>query len=335
MQESWCYSKSGGTGKTHCELCIIGCKIGEGEYGFCKTRLNHEGTLYNTIYGKLSSFSIDFIEKTPLFHFHPNHRFLTIGSLGCNLRCKFCLAWNLTQVPLKEVDVTKIEPTCLANAAGALQCKGMVYTHSEPTLNLEFYYQIMYQAHEKGLTNVLATNGLLSLNAFEKVSEYIDAVSLTIKGDEAFYRDVCGLKGDDINKHLTELVDRIKELGIHLEIVSLVIPGYEEQAKMAVEFAKRTSSPMIFLRFTPCHTMDNIESPTEEQLEDILNYAYDSGLRYAYIDNIFSHPGKVTYCSHCKTPLVKREGYGVVEWGLVDGKCIHCGAKVPMVGDRA
>ncbi len=335
MQEAWCYSRNGGTGKTLCELCIVGCEIGDGEYGFCKTRLNQGGKLYNTVHGKLSSFSIDFIEKTPLYHFHPNHRFLTIGGLGCNLRCKFCLAWSITQVPLGEVEVTEIEPSCMVNAARALECKGMVYTHSEPALNLEFYSEIMKLAREKDLTNVLATNGLLSMQAFDKVSDHLDAVALTIKGDESFYRDVCGLKGDGIKKHLMALVDAIKERGIHLEVVSLVVPGYEDQAKMGIEFAKRTSSPMIFLRFFPCHVMDKIESPSEKQMEEVLNHAYDSGLRYAYVENIFSHPGKVTYCSSCKAPLVKREGYGIVEWALVDGKCINCGSKVPIVGHRA
>ncbi len=334
MHEAWCYSRSK-SNKTRCELCIVNCELDEGESGFCRARVNVEGKLYNTIYGKLSSFSIDYVEKTPLYHFYPNHRFLTLGSSACNLRCKFCLAWNITQVPPEDVHVSEIEPHCLINAARALECKGMVYTHSEPALNLEFYSEIMKLARRKGLANVLATNGLLSMEAFEKVSDYLDAVALTVKGDEGFYRDVCGLKGNGIKRHLTRLVDAVADKGIHLEIVSLVIPGYEEQARAGFEFAKRSSSPIIFLRFIPCHVMDDIPSPSEALMEEVLNEAYGEGLRYAYVENIFSHPGKVTYCSNCKAPIVRREGYGVVEWSLVGGKCMHCGAKVLMVGDKA
>jgi pyruvate formate lyase activating enzyme len=306
-----------------------------GDYGLCRTRYNRDGYLYNVIYGKLSSFSIDYIEKTPLYHFYPNHRFLTLGSLACNLRCKFCLAWNITQVPLEEVNVTEIEAHCLVNAARALECRGLVYSHSEPSLNLEFYGEIMKLANAKGLTNVLATNGLLSLRAFDMVAENLDAVALTIKGHEEFYRSVCGLKARGIESHLTRLVDAVKERGIHLEIVSLVIPGYEEQALKGIEYAKRTDSPIIFLRFFPCHVMEDIESPSEGLMEKVLHQAYGEGLSYAYVENIFSHPGKVTYCTHCKSPLVRREGYGVVEWGVVGGKCIHCGAKVLMVGEKS
>lgn len=245
------------------------------------------------------------------------------------------MAWNITQVPIEDVHVTEIEPHRLINAARALDCRGLVYTHSEPALNLEFYAEVMGSARAKGLTNVLATNGLLSLEAFEKVADNLDAVALTVKGDESFYRDICGLRGNGIEKHLTRLVDAVAEKGVHLEIVSLVIPGHEEQSRVGFEYARRTSSPIIFLRFIPCHVMDDTASPNEALMEDVLNEAYGEGLRYAYVENIFSHPGKVTYCSHCRAPIVRREGYGVVEWGLVDGRCMHCGAKVPIVGEKA
>ncbi|MEE8168885.1 MAG: radical SAM protein [Candidatus Hydrothermarchaeales archaeon] len=333
MHEAWCYTSDGDSLK--CELCIINCKIREGDVGFCKTRKNIGGKLYNTIYGKLSSFSIDYVEKTPLYHFHPNSRFLTLGSISCNMKCKFCLAWSITQVPPEEVDVTEVKVSGLINAARALECKGMVYTHSEPALNLEYYAEIMREGKKKGLTNVLATNGLVSIEAFKKIAGDLDAVALTIKGDEDFYRQVCDLKVNGVLEHLTRLMNEIKEQGIHLEVVSLVIPGYEGQASVAVNFAKKAGVPLIFLRFFPCYAMDDLQSPSEEILETVLNNAYRSGVKYAYVENIFSHPGKNTYCEVCKAPLVKREGYGVVEWSLVGGKCIHCGASIPMVGERA
>ncbi len=333
MREAWCYSEAGDA--LRCEACILRCEMDEGETGFCRARKNVEGKLYNTIHGKLSSFSIDYIEKAPLYHFHPNHKFLSLGSLGCNLRCQFCLAWNITQVPMKEVNATEMEAHCLVNAARALDCKGFVYTHSEPTLNMEYYAEIMDSSKNKDLVNVFATNGLLTEEAFSKISGYLDAVALTVKGSERFYREKCGAKARGIHEHLDNLVDMIIEKGIHLEIVGLVIPGYLGELSSAIDYAVKSDSPLILLRFFPCHAMAEMPSPTEEELERVLQLAYARGVKYAYLENIFAHPGKNTYCEVCRAPLVKREGFGIVEWGLMEGKCTHCGASIPIVGEKA
>ncbi len=333
MREAWFYSSEGDA--LRCEACILRCDIGEGESGFCKARRNIAGKLYNTIYGKLSSFSIDYIEKAPLYHFYPNHKFLSLGSVACNLRCQFCLAWNISQVPPEEVKAMEMEVHCLINAARALDCKGFVYTHSEPTLNIEYYAEIMKQAKDKDLANVFSTNGLLTMEAFQKISDHLDAIALTVKGSEEFYREKCGAKAKGIHEHLNELVDEIMEKGIHLEIVGLVIPGYLDELSSAIDYAVRADSPLILLRFFPSHAMDATPSPTEEELEQVLQLAYDRGVKYAYLENIFAHPGKNTYCEVCRAPLVRREGFGIVEWGLMEGRCAHCGASIPIVGEKA
>jgi pyruvate formate lyase activating enzyme len=331
MTEACCY-KTRNNEVVECNLCVINCKIKDGASGFCGVRENKEGKLYSSIYGKLSSFSTDFIEKAPLYHFHPNHKFLTIGSVGCNMKCDFCLTWSITQVDPSSVKTDELAIEKVIKSAKELDCRGIVFTHSEPSLNIEYYTEIMKRAAD--LANVFATNGLITLEAFESIAPYVDAVALTIKGNENFYKDICGVKID--KSHFTRLVKKIKEEGIHLEIVYVLIPGHNDDEESLNELfllAKEADAPLIFLHFFPSYKMDNMDSTTEEALEKALNLAYRNGLSYVYMENIFAHPGKSTYCGKCKEAVIKREGYGIVEWNLDDGCCKFCGAKVPVIGE--
>jgi len=333
MIEAWCYESHDTI--VECDLCIINCKIKNGKKGFCRVRENQEGKLYSLIYGKLSSFSTDFIEKAPCYHFYPNHKFLTIGSAGCNLRCKFCLTWSITQVDPQGIRTDELGVEKIVRSAKELGCKGVVYTHSEPTLNIEYYAKLMKKAKDNDLVNVFATNGFISLKAFDLIADCLDAVVLTIKGDRDFYNKACGVDFDKV--HLSDLTRVIKAKGIHLEIVYLLIPGYNDNRNSLVElagFVKNTNAPLIFLRFFPSYKMDNLGSTSEERLEHALNLAYQKGLKYVYVENIYSHPGKNTYCEQCKKPLIKREGYGIVEWNLKDdNSCKFCGTKIPIIGE--
>jgi pyruvate formate lyase activating enzyme len=322
-------------GAIKCELCIIGCRIPDGSRGFCRVRENRGGKLFNMVYGKLSSYSTDFVEKVPLYHFYPNHKFLTVGSAGCNLRCRFCLTWNITQVEPEEVELDEMPPDKLVESASALGMKGIVYTHSEPTLNIEYYQEVMEAVQEAGLKNVWATNGFITLEAFDSIAGSLDAVALTIKGDEDFYAKVCGVRYQ--RDHVLEFCREIKGRGIHLETVHILVPGkaMEENMKEAIAVARETGSPIIFLRFFPSHKMDRLSATREDVLEEALAAAYEAGVKYAYVENIHSHPGKTTYCENCRAPLIKRMGYGIVDWRLEGNLCPYCETRIPIVGEPA
>jgi pyruvate formate lyase activating enzyme len=193
----------------------------------------------------------------------------------------------------------------------------------------------MKKAKDNNLVNVFATNGFISLKAFDLISDCLDAVTLTIKGNGDFYSKVCGVKVD--KAHLSDLTRAIKAKDMHLEIVYLLIPGYNDDRNSLAEligFVKNTNAPLIFLRFFPSYKMDNLGSTPEERLEYALNLAYQKGLKYVYLENIYSHPGKNTYCERCKKPLIKREGYGIIEWNLENNNsCKFCGTKIPIIGE--
>ena len=336
LREACCYERLS-EGRVRCNLCIRRCSIGEGERGFCRVRGNRGGRLYNLYYGELSSFSVDYVEKTPLYLFYPNHQFLNLGGVGCNLACEFCLAWNITQVEPEEVRTSRLTPEQIVSAAIATRCRGIVYTHSEPTLNLEFYLEVMRAARERGLKNVLATNGYVTLEAFSMLEPYLDAVALTVKGSAEFYSRRCGFTY--AREHLHALAERIRRAGIHLEVVMVLVPNEnddEASVAEAVELAKRGDAGIIFLRFIPSYQMDELEATPEATLERALSYAYSRGV-VAFMENIFSHPGKSLYCQSCGKVLLRREGYGVVEWNLhTSGEknfCRACGAPAKVVGD--
>jgi pyruvate formate lyase activating enzyme len=314
MHEAWCYDTLRDK-KVKCNLCIIGCAIYEGSKGLCQTRTNRNGQLFNEVYGGLSSFSTDFIEKVPLYHFYPNHRFLTVGGIGCNLSCKFCLTWSITQKPPTEIEAEFL-------------------THSEPTLNVEFFSKVMERSRAEGLMNVFATNGFISIEAFERVAGWIDAVALTFKGKAEFYRQVCGVNYSD--DHFRRLIESIMEQGIHLEIIYVLVPGEnddEESLNEVIELSKYAKAPLIFLRFFPSYRMEGVDSPSEEILEGALNLAYQMGVEYAYMENIFEHPGKNTYCPNCRCTLIKREGYGIVSWRIREGRCSECKTAIRIKGE--
>jgi pyruvate formate lyase activating enzyme len=336
LREACCYERLS-EGRVRCNLCIRRCIISEGKRGFCRVRGNRGGKLYNLHYGELSSFSVDYVEKTPLYLFYPNHQFLNLGGVGCNLACEFCLTWNITQVDPNEVKTSKLTPEQIARAAKATRCRGIVYTHSEPTLNLEFYLEVMKAAKEQGLKNVLATNGYVTMEAFSKLEPYLDAVALTFKGSADFYPRRCGVAY--AKEHLHALARRIRDAGKHLEVVMVLIPGEnDDEASLAeaVHLAKLGNASIIFLRFFPSYRMDTLEATDEATLERALSYAYSHGV-VAFLENIFSHPGKNLYCSSCGKILIRREGYGVVEWNLrTEGEknfCKACGALAKVVGD--
>lgn len=317
-----------------CRLCILKCRIKNNKKGRCRVRKNIEGRLYSLIYGDLTSFSIDYIEKAPLYHFYPSHKFLNIGSIGCNLSCAFCLAWVITQVNYEEVKKESFEAGSIIKAAKAAKCRGIVYTHSEPTLNIEFYSEVMRHAKKENLKNVFATNGLITEEAFSYISSYIDAVALTFKGSRSFYKKYCGA-GISL-KHLYNLCSEIINKNIHVEIVYVLIPEHndsEEEIKEAAKLAKFADAPLIFLRFFPSYKMEKVQSPAEEELERALEIAYKNKVKHAYIENIFSHPGKNTYCSRCGKLLIRREGFGVVEYNIKNGACSFCGEKLKIVGN--
>ncbi len=331
-REAMLYTAMGGA--VRCEVCAHRCAVKQDKSGICRVRENREGKLYTVVYNNLASLDFNYIEKVPLYHFHPGARVVELGTVGCNFTCKFCCAWSISQAGAGEVKEEVVEPEKIAQSAKSEGCKGIVYTHTEPIVSIEYVYDVMRLAKKKGLFNVLVTNGYLTEEALDLLSPYIDALSITPKAfSDSFYREVCGARLEPV----LETIERVHERDMHLEIAYVLIPGRNDSEKEIREISKflvnlSDEIPLIFLRYFPSYEMDMIEMTREDGLNRAREIALEEGLRYVYVGNTYTNAGKNTYCTDCGELLIERIGERVFQYNL-EGKACKCGTAVPIVGE--
>jgi pyruvate formate lyase activating enzyme len=299
-------------------------------------RENREGTLYSLIYNTISSEAADPIEKKPLFHFHPGTKVYSLGSLGCNFRCRHCQNWVISQAGpgMPSVEITPLQAVERAAASG---CRSIAWTYNEPTIWYEYTYDCAVFAKEAGLATVYVTNGYITTEALRYISPYLDAFRVDIKAfTENFYREIAGAK-------LQPVLDSVKlarKLGIHVEIVYLVIPtlndSYGELAGVSNWIRENlgADTPVHFTRFHPCHRLTDLPATPVETLEMAHKIATEAGLKFVYLGNVFGHSYENTFCPACGKMLILRGGFGVEEYHITaDHKCEYCGDSVSVVGD--
>lgn len=275
MKEAMFYEK-GKFGGVHCFLCPHNCVIAQGELGICGVRKNLEGKLYSLNYERVAAMALDPIEKKPLMHFHPGSHILSVGSVGCNLKCPFCQNHEIARISMAE-SYTEVW-TCQMLAEKALQLKvrgniGIAYTYNEPIIGYEYVYETAKLARDKGLYNVLVTNGYIGQEALGVLLPYIDAMNIDLKAfTEGFYKNV--VKGR--LKPVMETIARAAK-SCHVEVTSLIIPDLNDCPEEMEEMCRWLSAidveiPLHLSRYFPRYEM------TEKKPTD-----YDSLARLAHI----------------------------------------------------
>ncbi|MCX7697968.1 MAG: radical SAM protein, partial [Candidatus Goldbacteria bacterium] len=177
MQEARFYKKEP-VGKTRCLLCPHRCFLANNKTGRCLVRVNKDGILYTKIYGEVSSYAMDPIEKKPLYHFYPGSFIFSVGSYGCNFKCTFCQNWHISQ---QEVATERFSPDDLIEIALSNNSIGIAYTYNEPFIWYEFVYDTAKIAKDKNLKNVLVTNGFVNEEPLKEILPYIDAMNIDLK----------------------------------------------------------------------------------------------------------------------------------------------------------
>lgn len=330
-------------GSVQCGLCSHFCHMDAGGRGLCGVRENRGGALVSLVYGLPAAVSVDPVEKKPLYHFLPGSRIFSLGTMGCNLSCTFCQNATLSQSPRLGQRITghAIDPAALVAAALDSGSQSIAYTYSEPTVFFELVEDTARLAVEKGLKNVLVTNGFMSaqcLDAFgpavlgSGAPGLIQAANVDLKAfTEAFYQERCGAKLAPVLKNLVHM----RELGWWLEVTTLLIPGLNdspaELAELAGFIASQLGSqtPWHISRFHPDYKMsDRPVTPTETLLlaRDVGRAA---GLDFVYIGNAAGPGFGHTRCPACHAVVVQREGFRCGREGLKDGACRACGARLP------
>ena len=210
-----------------CNVCFRHCNIAEGALGFCGARTCREGTVTAANYGRLTSLALDPIEKKPLYWFHPGSRILSAGSYGCNLRCPFCqnseISWG-EETAYYAARSELATPEELADTAVYYKRRGnigLAFTYNEPLVGWEFVRDSAKLVHERGMKNVLVTNGTASAEILEELLPYIDAMNIDLKGfTEHYYQDVLGGDLQMVKDFITMAVKRC-----HVELTTLIVPG--------------------------------------------------------------------------------------------------------------
>lgn len=310
-----------------CQLCPRKCLIKDSERGDCRVRENNSGKLYSLVYGKPCSVGVDPIEKKPLFHFLPGSKVYSIGTAGCNLHCSFCQNWTISQVNPEDVSAVDLEPKDVVKQAKQCGCKGIAYTYSEPTIFYEYALETAKLAKEKGLKNIWVSNGFINEEPIKRISKYIDAANIDLKGiNNKFYRKYTLAWVEPVLNCLKIL----KRNNVWIEITNLVIPGANDKESEIEELCKWISKnlgrnvPLHFSRFFPCYKLNRLE----ETPIDTLAMAKKIGkkyLDYVYVGNL--HREENTYCPECKSLLIKRRGFDVLKNSIKKGRC-ECGKEI-------
>lgn len=317
--------------KVRCFLCVHHCTVHDRKRGLCGVRENRGGTFYSLVYGKLISMNIDPIEKKPLFHFCPASHSMSISTAGCNFRCKHCQNFDISQYPKEHMDIPGQEatPKQVVDAADKAGCRSISYTYTEPTIFFEFALDCARLAHERGIKNVFVSNGYTGSEAVKTIAPFLDGNNIDLKGDNEFYKKVCGAK-------LQPVLDTIKlmhELGVWVEITTLVIPGYndsEESLGRIIDFIKSVdpSIPWHVTQFYPTYElMDRPRTPLAT-LRKARDMGIEGGLKYVYEGNVPGEGRESTYCPNCKELLIERFGYRVSYNKIRDDKCFSCSTKI-------
>jgi len=322
--------------RVKCNLCRHHCVIEDGKKGICRVRENHGGVLYSLVYRKLISENIDPIEKKPLYHFYPGTTSFSVATVGCNFRCLNCQNYEISQLPkgIGQIVGRDVAPEKIVEDALSHSCKSIAYTYTEPTIFFEYAYEIAKIATQKSLKNVFVTNGYTTREALTTIKPFLHAANVDLKSfSDETYKKLCGARLENV----LDCIRSYKEMGIWIEITTLVIPEIndsESELRQIAEFIKSVGPeiPWHVSRFYPRYRL--IEKPPTpvDTLRMAREIGLEVGLRYVYEGNVPGEGGENTYCYTCKKVLIKRYGYQIIENNIVDLKCPECNTTIDGIG---
>lgn len=273
-----------------CQLCPRNCLIHEGKHGFCGVRVNSGGELQSASFGYPVAIQVDPIEKKPLYHFLPGTKIFSIGTFGCNLGCIFCQNYTLSRGGYSSGQTfRRFEPSEIVTLAEQHGCSSIAFTYNEPTVFAEYAMEVAALAHEKGLKTVFVSNGYTSLEAAKEIYSLIDAANIDVKGfSEEFYRTLCNAA----LRPVLNLIELIHEMGVHIELTNLIIPGKNDSEEMLdayldwVETRLGLDIPLHFSAYHPAYKYRESPPTPPEQLRQIGAHAEARGFTRVHLGNI-------------------------------------------------
>jgi pyruvate formate lyase activating enzyme len=327
VKEALLYTKLA-DGKASCDLCAHRCLIQEGKRGLCGVRENRKGVLYSLVYGKAIATHVDPIEKKPLFNFLPGSLAFSVATAGCNMTCRHCQNADISQSPRDTGRIMgrDISPEKLVEAALDEGCRTIAYTYTEPTIFFEYALDTARLAKDQGLKNIFVSNGYMTAEALEMIAPVLDGANVDLKSfNDDFYRKICGGRLQPV----LDSIRKMHELGIWVEVTTLVIPGHndsEEELESIARFLAGISPdiPWHVSAFYPTYRLTSAPRTPVSTLRKARDIGQSAGLRYVYTGNIPGDNGENTFCHNCGQKIIERTGYRVGSVNIRDGRCAFC-----------
>lgn len=281
-------------GTTRCNLCLWRCRLRHGQRGFCQTHVNRNGVLYNLSYGIISAIDVGPIEEKPVRHFRPGSQVMSIGSYGCNFRCRGChnleISWGVEELDLLargKSQAAYVSPEDMVAAVRKNNADGIAFTYSEPAVWLEYVQDVARLAKDAGLYTVYVSNSFVTDEALQQVAPYIDVLCSDIKSTEdAFYTEICAMAS--VEKVLGS-IRMAHELGIHVETRTNIIPGKNDTPETYRRIAEwirdnlGEASPWHITRFFPAYKLSEVPMTPSQSMWEAHDIAKQAGLRNVYV----------------------------------------------------
>jgi len=323
-------------GRVHCFACGHNCKIGPGKEGICKVRFNRDGKLY-VPFGYASGIQVDPIEKKPFFHVLPGRKALSFGMLGCDFHCDYCQNWITSQTLRDEESRAPVETVTADELVGLALRSGspvVTSTYNEPLITSEWAVEVFRVAKSKGLHTAYVSNGNGTPEVLDYLRPYLDFYKVDLK---TFQKKNYQQFGGRLSVVL-DTISRLKQKGFWIEIVTLIVPGFNDSESELREIAGFISSvspdiPWHVTAFHPEYKMTDIDYTPRKTLQRAAEIGRECGVRFVYAGNI---PGKVgslenTYCHVCNELLIERTGFYIVQDRISGGVCPKCSTTIPGV----
>jgi pyruvate formate lyase activating enzyme len=321
-----------------CLSCAHRCLIREGRRGICQVRFNQGGKLH-VPWGYVAGLQADPIEKKPFYHVLPGSDALTFGMLGCDFHCANCQNWVSSQMlrdPAADDSVRylrRISPEQIVLAAKRSGASVIASSYNEPLITSEWAVSIFKLAVEQGIRCVYVSNG----NATPEVLDYLRPYLSGYKVDLKTMRDKQYRQLGGVLKNVLGTIRKAHELGLWVEVVTLVIPGFNDSTEELLEAGRFITSvspdiPWHVTAFHPDYKMVDPQPTSVKTLQRAAEIGQEAGLKFVYAGNM---PGSLreyenTYCPKCQTLLIERTGYVLQQYKVTAaGNCPKCNTKLP------
>ncbi|MBN1435361.1 AmmeMemoRadiSam system radical SAM enzyme [Candidatus Fermentibacterales bacterium] len=323
------------TDTVQCLLCPHCCVIRVRERGVCGVRANLDGELVSLVYGRPVAVHVDPVEKKPLYHFMPGTATFSIATAGCNLGCRFCQNWEISQAAPEDVPPYDLPPEAAVEEALRSGCDSIAFTYTEPIVFYEYMLDTAKLAREAGLASIMVTAGYINEGPLRELAQWIDAANVDLKGmTDAYYREMCYGTLEPVQRTLRIL----QELGVWLEVTNLVVPGWnddEEDLRSLSEWVAGELGedvPVHFSRFMPMYQLTELPPTPARTLAGAREISLEAGSRYVYVGNVVVENGSLTRCHNCGADLIRRDLFEVTMSRIsASGHCPDCGASIPGV----